>query len=62
MRMLLSAPGGDLTELLELAEALGEQGRWTEGAKLLDERADAVGEPRAERLRTASRMLRANLN
>lgn len=62
MRMLLTPPGADLTELLELAEALGEQGRWTEGARLLDERADTLDDPRADRLRMAARMLRANLN
>jgi regulator of sirC expression with transglutaminase-like and TPR domain len=62
MRMALSPDGGDLTELMELAEALGDQGRWTEGAQLLDDRAETVEAPRSERLRTAARMLRANLN
>jgi regulator of sirC expression with transglutaminase-like and TPR domain len=62
MRMLLSGPGGDLAELMELAEALGDQGRWVEGAQLLDEHAHTATAPRAERLRTAARMLRANLN
>jgi regulator of sirC expression with transglutaminase-like and TPR domain len=62
MRMLLPAPDGGLTDAMELAEALGDQGRWTEGAQLLEERAESATAPRAERLRTAARMLRANLN
>jgi regulator of sirC expression with transglutaminase-like and TPR domain len=62
MRMLLPAADGGLTDAMELAEALGDQGRWSEGAELLDERAATATAPRAERLRTAARMLRANLN
>jgi hypothetical protein len=62
MRMLLPAADGGLTDAMELAEALGDQGRWSEGAQLLEERAATTTAPRAERLRTAARMLRANLN
>ena len=62
LRMRLALPGTGLPEVLELATALGDQGRWQEGARLLEERipdASAVG---AERLRNAARALRAHLN
>lgn len=62
LRMRLALPGTGLAEVLELAAALGDQGRWLEGARLLEEHlpdASAVG---AERLRTAARALRAHLN
>lgn len=60
MRMLL--PGVRLTDVLELAEALGDQGRWHEGAALLEQRVPAASAAHAVRLRTAARSLRAHLN
>jgi regulator of sirC expression with transglutaminase-like and TPR domain len=62
LRMLLTLPGADLGELVELAQALGEQGRWQAGAALLDERAETLAGARAQRLHTAAAMLRAHLN
>jgi regulator of sirC expression with transglutaminase-like and TPR domain len=62
LRMRMALPGADLPELVELAEALGDQGRWLEGARLLEERAGTVTAGRAQRLRAAARALRAHLN
>jgi regulator of sirC expression with transglutaminase-like and TPR domain len=62
LRMRMALPGADLAALVELAEALGDQGRWLDGARLLEERADAVPGPRADRLHAAARALRAHLN
>jgi hypothetical protein len=64
LRMRLQLPGAGLTELIELAEALGAQGRWLDGARLLEDRL-ATGTavpPHEDRLRTAARSLRAHLN
>lgn len=61
MRMAL--PGAGVPELLDLAEALGGQARWQEGARLLDEYVAGRPEtPHATTLRTAARRLRAQLN
>ncbi|WP_214407150.1 transglutaminase-like domain-containing protein [Pseudonocardia lacus] len=62
LRMRLALPGADLTDLLELAETLGDQGRWVEGARLLEERAETVTAARALQLRASARALRAHLN
>ncbi|HZG92956.1 MAG TPA: transglutaminase-like domain-containing protein [Pseudonocardia sp.] len=62
LRMRLALPGAGPLELLELGEALGEQGRWLEGARLLDEHAAELPAARARQLRTAARGLRAHLN
>jgi regulator of sirC expression with transglutaminase-like and TPR domain len=60
--MRLPLPGAGLPELLELAEAIGDQGRWLEGARLLEAHASAASPGAADRLTTAARSLRAHLN
>ena len=62
LRMRLALPGAGLPELLELAEALGEQARWDEGARLLDAAVGTAPAAEGERLRAAARSLRAHLN
>ena len=62
LRMRLALPGTGLTELLELATALGEQGRWLDGARLLEGRLPGASPVGAQRLRAAARSLRAHLN
>lgn len=64
LRMRLVLPGTGPAEVLELAGALGDQGRWLEGARLLEEHAAAGPPPpeHAERFRTAAQSLRAHLN
>jgi hypothetical protein len=60
--MRLALPGTGLTELLELAAAMGDQGRWLEGARLLEQRVPDASPVGAQRLRTAAKALRAHLN
>ena len=62
LRMRLALPGTGLTELLELAAAMGDQGRWLEGARLLEQRVPQASPVGAQRLRTAAKALRAHLN
>jgi hypothetical protein len=62
LRMRLALPGTGLTEVLELASALGDQGRWLDGARLLETRLPAASPVGAERLQAAARALRAHLN
>lgn len=62
LRMRMALPGAGVADLLELAEALGDQARWQDGARLLEERIAEAGPALAERLRTAARTLRAHLN
>jgi len=62
LRMRLLLPGVRLTDVLDLGAALGDQGRWLEGAKLLEDRVPAASAAHAERLRTAAKGLRAHLN
>jgi regulator of sirC expression with transglutaminase-like and TPR domain len=62
LRMRLVLPGADVTDIVELSEALGDQGRWLEGARLLEEQAEGEVSARAKRLRIAARGLRAHLN
>ncbi len=62
LRMRLALPGAGLPERLELAQALGAQARWIEGARILERFADGAGSAQAEQLQNAARGLRANLN
>jgi regulator of sirC expression with transglutaminase-like and TPR domain len=62
LRMRLLLPGVRLADVLELGQALGDQGRWPEGAALLEQRAERAPAAHADRLRTAARGLRAHLN
>jgi regulator of sirC expression with transglutaminase-like and TPR domain len=62
LRMRLHLPGAGLAELAELAQALGGQGRWDEGARILEARRSSVPPELAERLGLAAKALRANLN
>ncbi len=62
IRMRLALPLADAVDLEELAEVLGDQGRWLDGARLLESHLDEVVPAHAERLRTAARSLRAHLN
>jgi regulator of sirC expression with transglutaminase-like and TPR domain len=62
LRMRLTLPGTGLGEILELASALGEQGRWLEGARLLEERIPDASPVGARRLQAAAKALRARLN
>jgi regulator of sirC expression with transglutaminase-like and TPR domain len=62
LRMRLALPGAGMAERLELAEALGDQARWVDGAKLLERYADGAGAAQAEQLTNAARGLRAHLN
>ncbi|MHA6796923.1 transglutaminase family protein [Pseudonocardia bannensis] len=68
MRLALRHEGPPL--IIELARTQGEQGRWLDGARLIDRYvSDAEANPRSglsadqlDELRTASRSLRAHLN
>jgi Transglutaminase-like superfamily len=62
LRMRLALPGAGLAERLELAQSLGAQARWIEGAQLLERYAEGGGTRQAQKLRSAARSLRANLN
>jgi regulator of sirC expression with transglutaminase-like and TPR domain len=62
VRMRLALPGAGLPDLFELAGALGDQARWLDGARLLEEHIPEAPPERAELLRTAARALRARLN
>jgi regulator of sirC expression with transglutaminase-like and TPR domain len=62
LQMRLALPGAGLTEVLELAGALGDQARWLDGARLLEQHTEGAAPANAERLRTAARSLRAHLN
>lgn len=62
LRMRLALPGAGMPERLELAEALGDQARWVDGATLLERYADGAGSAQAEKLTNAARGLRAHLN
>jgi regulator of sirC expression with transglutaminase-like and TPR domain len=62
VRMRLALPGAGLPDLLELAGALGDQARWIDGARVLEEQLPEAPPERAELLRTAARALRARLN
>lgn len=62
LRMRLLLPGVRLADVLELGTALGDQGRWLDGAKLLEQRIGAASDAHAGQLRTAAKSLRAHLN
>ncbi len=61
LRMRLVLPGAGPAELLELGRAMGEQGRWLEGARFLHSHAPQWP-AHAETLQTAARALQAHLN
>jgi regulator of sirC expression with transglutaminase-like and TPR domain len=62
LRMRLVLPGAGPSELVELATTLGEQARWDEAARLLEQHAPQVEPKLREQLTTVARMQRAHLN
>jgi hypothetical protein len=62
LRMRLSLPGAGLAEQVELAQALGSQAKWLEGARILEAQASQTQPSMARQLEAAARSLRANLN
>jgi regulator of sirC expression with transglutaminase-like and TPR domain len=62
LRMRLALPGAGLAEQMELAQALGSQAKWVEGARILETEAARAQPEMAERLELAARSLMANLN
>lgn len=62
LRMRLHLPGAGLAEQLELAQALGGQGRWLEGAQVLEAQLPEAQPPVARQLSVAARSMRAHLN
>ena len=61
LRMRAALPGVTTADLVELGSAMGQQGRWRDGARLLDVAATTRPDD-AELLARAARALRANLN
>jgi regulator of sirC expression with transglutaminase-like and TPR domain len=62
LRMRLVLPGAGLPEQMELAQALGSQAKWPEGARILETQAASAEPELAQRLEIAARCLMANLN
>jgi regulator of sirC expression with transglutaminase-like and TPR domain len=62
LRMRLALPGAGLGEQMELAQALGGQAKWVEGARILEAQVPEVQPEIAQRLELAAKSLRANLN
>ena len=62
LRMRLTLPGAGLAEQAELAQALGSQAKWVEGARILVAQAEQAEPEMAQRLQLAARSLMANLN
>jgi regulator of sirC expression with transglutaminase-like and TPR domain len=62
LRMRLALPGAGFAEHLELADALGSQARWVEGARILEAQVPQAPPELAQRLENAARSLRAHLN
>jgi regulator of sirC expression with transglutaminase-like and TPR domain len=62
LRMRLALPAADLTHLVELAEALGAQARWDEGAALLRAAPRQLPEDQLAALELRARSLLAHLN
>jgi regulator of sirC expression with transglutaminase-like and TPR domain len=62
LRMRLALPGAGLAEQMELAQALGGQAKWVEGARVLEAQVSQVQPELAQRLAIAAQSLRANLN
>lgn len=61
LRMRLALPGAGPAEVLELGKAMGDQGRYLDGARLLQSQAPSWPQ-HAAALETAARNLRAHLN
>lgn len=61
LRMRVVLPGAGVEEIVELAEAMGRQGRWLEAATYLESTVDSWPQY-ADRLTGAARSLRAHLN
>ena len=62
LRMRLALPAADLTHLVELAEALGAQARWDEGAALLRAAPRELPKDQLAALELRARSLLAHLN
>jgi regulator of sirC expression with transglutaminase-like and TPR domain len=62
LRMRLALPGAELSDVVELADALGAQARWQDGARLLEQQLPDLAPPQAQQLQAAARALRAHLN
>jgi len=62
LRMRLAQPGAGLAEQVELAQALGGQAKWIEGARILEAQVPSVPPDVAQQLELAARSLRAHLN
>ncbi|GAA5164945.1 hypothetical protein GCM10023321_54280 [Pseudonocardia eucalypti] len=62
LRMRLHLPGAGLAEQLELAQALGGQGKWLDGARILETQMPEAEPQVARQLTLAARSLRAHLN
>jgi hypothetical protein len=62
LRMRLALPGADLVEYMELAQALGSQAKWLDGARILEAQAPQMPPETAQQLALAARSLRAHLN
>jgi hypothetical protein len=62
VRMRMHLPGAGLGEQVELAQALGAQGKWLAGAQVLEALVEEAEPEIADRLTLAARSLRANLN
>ncbi|MGI5127165.1 transglutaminase family protein [Pseudonocardia sp. CA-107938] len=62
LRMRLALPAADLTHLVELAEALGAQARWDEGAALLRATPPELPAEQRAALELRARSLLAHLN
>lgn len=61
LRMRLALPGVGVAELVELGQAMGQQGRFLDGARFLEDRCRERPAD-AETLELAAKRLRANLN
>lgn len=62
LRMRLALPGSELSDVVELADALGAQARWQDGARLLEQQLPGLSPTQTEQLHAAARALRAHLN
>ncbi|MGQ0483178.1 MAG: transglutaminase family protein [Pseudonocardia sp.] len=62
LRMRLALPGAGIAEQVELAQALGVQAKWVEGARILEAQIPGAHPELARKLETAARSLRAHLN
>lgn len=62
LRMRMALPGAGLAHLVELADALGDQARWDEGATLLLAHPPALPPAQQAALRLRAKALMAHLN